>query len=79
LTQTPSELRCSALVDFDGARIPDSCVSVEGTARPIEANNSRRLELVVNVPKDTPPGSYHGLLLTRADAQVTFPVRVDVT
>jgi hypothetical protein len=78
-TQTPPEVRCSPLADFDGTRIPDACVRVEGTARPIEANNSRRLELVVDVPKDTPPGSYHGLLLTRGDAQVTFPVRVDVT
>ena len=77
-TQTPPELRCGPLTDFDGARIPDSCVRVHGTARPIAANNSRRLELVVDVPKDTPPGAYHGLLLTRGDAQVTFPVRVDV-
>jgi hypothetical protein len=78
-TQAPPELRCSPLADFDGARIPDSCVSVEGTAQPIEANNSRRLELVVDVPKNTPPGSYHGLLLTRGDAQGTFPVRVEVS
>jgi hypothetical protein len=77
--QTPPELRCSALADFDGARIPDSCVRVEGTARPIEANNSRRLELVVDIPAGTPPGSYHGQLLTRGDVQVTFPVRVEVT
>jgi hypothetical protein len=78
-TQIPPELRCSPLADFDGARIPDSCVSVDGTGQPIEANNSRRLELVVDVPSDTPPGSYHGLLLTRGAGQVTFPVRVEVS
>ena len=78
-SERPPQLRCSPLADFDGVRIPDSCLRFECAPGPIEGRNSRRVELVVDVPQDTPRGSYHGLLLTRGDPQVAFRVRVEVT
>jgi hypothetical protein len=78
-TQSPPELRCSAIADFEGVCIPASSVRVECAPDPIDGRNSRRIELVVEAPHDTPQGSYHGLLLTRADSETSFRVRVDVT
>lgn len=78
-TQPSPELRCGPLTDFDGVHLPDSCLRFECAARPIEGRNSRRFDLIVDVPKDTPRGSYHGLLLTRGAPQVALRVRVEVT
>jgi hypothetical protein len=73
------QVRCGPLTDFDGARIPDDRVRVEAATTPIEARNSRRFELVIDVPRDTAPNCYQGLLLVRGDPDTAIRVRVDVT
>ena len=77
--QPAPALRCAGLGSFEGATIPAAQVRVDGAAEPIAAWNSRGVELTVDVPVGTVPGAYHGLVLARDDADVSFRVRVDVS
>lgn len=77
--QPSPQLRCGPLTNWDGLALPDASVRVECSARPIEGRNSRCIQLVVEVPLDTAPGSYRGLLIARDDPDVAIRVRVDVT
>ncbi len=75
----PPELRCGPLTDWEGRAMPPSCVRVRCGTRPIQARNTRGVELVVDAPPDTAPGSYRGLVFVRHDADAAIRVRVDVT
>jgi hypothetical protein len=46
---------------------------------PIEGRNSRRVEFAVDVPADTVPGTYHGLVISAGSPLLTMRVRVVVT
>ena len=76
--QCAPDVRCGPLTMFDGTALPDAGVQLVTSTIPIAANNSRRLDLVVDVPGDAAPGVYHGLVLARPpDASIR--VRVEVT
>ena len=47
--------------------------------QPIEARNSRAVEVSVEVPVGTPVGTYHGLILSGDDPDTSMRVRVRVT
>ncbi len=64
--QCAPDLRCGPLTMFDGTALPDAGVHLVNSAIPIAANNSRQLDLVVDVPGDAAPGVYHGLVLARS-------------
>ena len=78
-SQSPPELRCGVVADFDGAQLPAAAVRVYCADAPIEGRNSRRVELVVDVPPDTKPGAYHGLVVSRGSPLLAMRVRVMVT
>jgi hypothetical protein len=78
-TQRPPELRCGAVADFDGVQIPPEGVRVRCADAPIEGRNSRRVEFAVDVPADTVPGTYHGLVISAGSPLLTMRVRVVVT
>ncbi len=80
LTSRPApDLRCSALTSFDGNRIPETQVRVDCASQPIEAQNSRQVEVFVDAPAGTPAGMYHGLILSGDDPDASMRVRVRVT
>jgi hypothetical protein len=80
LTTRPApDLRCGALTSFDGNQIAASHVRVDGAALPIEAQNSRAVEVSVEVPLGTPAGTYHGLILSGDDPDTSMRVRLRVT
>lgn len=70
--------RCTGLVEFDGAEIPTGAVSVRCSDAPIDPGTSRRVEVSVDVPRDTRAGSYHGVLISRRP-DTAMAVRVEVT
>jgi hypothetical protein len=72
------DLRCGPLTMFDGTELPPDGVHLVGSPDPIAANNSRQLDLVVEIPGDAVPGVYHGLVLARAP-EASIRVRVEVT
>jgi hypothetical protein len=76
--QSPPELRCSVVADFDGVQLPSDRVRVHCADAPIAGRNSRRVELVVDVPADTRPGTYHGLVVSRDTPLLAMRVRVVV-
>jgi hypothetical protein len=80
LTSRPAPgLRCSALANFDGTRIPETCVRIDCAPHPVEAQNSRPVEVFVDVPASTPVGTYHGLILSDDDSDASMRVRLRVT
>jgi hypothetical protein len=80
LTSRPAPvLRCGALTSFDGNQIGDSHARVDCAALPIEAQNSRAVEVTVEVPTGTPVGTYHGLILSSDDPDTSMRVRLRVT
>ena len=80
LTSRPApDLRCGALTSFDGNQIAASHVRVDCAALPIEAQNSRAVDVSVEVPTGTPAGTYHGLILSSDDPDTSMRVRLRVT
>jgi hypothetical protein len=78
-TQSAPELRCGVVADFDGVALPADGVRVVCADAPIEGRNSRRVEFAVRVPPHARPGTYHGLIVSRAAPLLTMRVRVVVT
>ena len=79
VSEQPSpDLRCGALTMFDGTELPAHGVHLVGSPNAIAANNSRQLDLVVEIPGDAVPGVYHGLVLARAP-EASIRVQVEVT
>jgi hypothetical protein len=78
-TQSAPELRCGVVADFDGVALPADGLRVVCADAPIEGRNSRRVEFTVRVPPDAKPGTYHGLIVSRAAPLLTMRVRVVVT
>jgi hypothetical protein len=76
--QSPPELRCGVVADFDGVQLPPDRVRVNCADAPIAGRNSRRVELVADVPADTRPGTYHGLVVSRDTPLLAMRVRVVV-
>jgi hypothetical protein len=72
------DLRASALTSFDGDTVAETHVRVECAAQPIEAQNSRQVEVFVDVTAGTPAGVYHGLILS-GDDESSMRVRLRVT
>jgi hypothetical protein len=72
-------LRCSALTNARGRVIAQKHARVEGSTHPVDAQNSRPLTLVVDVPAGTAAGVYHGLLLSGDDGDSVLRVQVRVT
>ena len=52
---------------------------VDCAALPIEAQNSRAVDVSVEVPMGTPAGTYHGLILSSDDPDTSMRVRLRVT
>ena len=78
-TRSAPDLRCGALTSFDGHQIAASRVRVDGATLPIEAQNSRAVDVSVDVPAGTPAGTYHGLILSGDDPDTSMRLRVRVT
>ena len=66
------------LTSADGRQIPAERIRLTAAATPIEAGNSRRFTLAVDVPSSTPSGAYHGVLISDASIGTAMLVRVDV-
>jgi hypothetical protein len=77
-SQSPPELRCGVVADFDGVQLPGDRVRVQCADAPIAGRNSRRIEFVADVPAHTRPGTYHGLVVSRDPPLLTMRVRVVV-
>lgn len=76
--QPSPDLRCGPLTMFDGTELPAQGVHLVGAPHAIAANNSRQVDLVVEIPGDAVPGVYHGLVLARAP-EASIRVQVEVT
>lgn len=71
-------LHLPGLTSADGTRIPDGAIRLTAGDVPIDAGNSRRFTLAVEIPAGTPGGSYHGVLISDASVDAAMLVRVDV-
>jgi len=71
-------LHCTDLSTAAGEQIPASRIRLDVAAAPIEAGNSRKLTLMVDVPAVCQLGVYHGLLISDASTDSAIRVRVEV-
>ncbi|HEX5586410.1 MAG TPA: hypothetical protein VFZ17_03830 [Acidimicrobiia bacterium] len=66
------------LASADGITIPEHAICLTAADEPIDAGNSRRFTLAVEIPAGTPSGAYHGVLISDASIDTARLVRLDV-
>lgn len=71
-------LHLPGLTSADGTRIPAEGIRLSAADAPIEAGNSRKFTLAVDVASGTAAGAYHGVLISDASIDTVMLVRLDV-